>query len=67
MLAKVYSCVCCDPRPTFPDPYSFHFSATASAEEPHSRASLFQSNEIRTTKYNVLNFFPSNRSSIKNQ
>lgn len=55
MIARFYSWLCCDPRPEFPLPYSFSFGGGSTS----INGQLFQSNEIKTTKYNLLNFLPS--------
>ena len=58
VLDDFYNTVCCEITPHYPDPYSFNFDT----QHPHENKERFQSNTIKTTKYNVANFFPSNSS-----
>ena len=61
-IEYVVNCSCFAKRARFPDPYSFSFDGTASyPPEGH----LFESNEIRTSKYTLLTFLPSTLFSTK--
>lgn len=55
-MEYVVNCSCFSKQARFPDPYSFSFDGTA-ASPPEGH--LFESNEIRTSKYTLLTFLPS--------
>ena len=54
MLKSIVDRICCEPLPFFPNPYIFQFEGGIVKE-----INSFQGNEIKTSKYNFLNFFPS--------
>lgn len=54
LASAFYDRIFCEPRAYFPDPYAFQFGSSRISNP------LFQSNKIRTSKYNLLNFLPSN-------
>ncbi len=54
MLKSIADRICCEPLPLFPTPYIFDFEGGIVKE-----IDSFQGNEIKTSKYNFFNFFPS--------
>lgn len=54
MIKSIADRICCEPLPFFPTPYTFEFEGGTIKD-----ISSFQGNEIKTSKYNFLNFFPS--------
>ncbi len=54
MSKSIADRICCEPLPFFPTPYTFEFEGGRIKE-----IDSFQGNEIKTSKYNFFNFFPS--------
>lgn len=55
-LTYVANCSCIEEKSKYPSPYRFSFDGMK--EDPHNRE-LFESNEIKTSKYTWYTFLPS--------
>jgi hypothetical protein len=56
IIEYIVNCSCIAKRAKYPDPYEFQFDGSRAIADNQL---LFESNEIRTSKYTLITFLPS--------